>query len=111
MTTAEKIDVGANRHGGVRAYRAGCRCTACCDGQQQRLERDRGRGTPDGDVVDTYTFGFTCPNCGGPVQHINSSKPSPVGARSTALNKCTRTGCRRTWQLVVVVLPVGKDDK
>lgn len=111
MTVAEKIDVGAHRHGGMRAYRLGCRCTDCCKGHEQRLDRDRGRGTPDGELVDTYTFGFTCPNCGGACHHINSSRPSPMGARSTALAKCSKSGCRRTWQLIVVVQPVGKEDR
>ena len=112
MTVAEKIDVGACRHGGLRAYRMGCRCKDCCDGNEQRLSRNRGLGTPDGPIVEEYTFGFCCPNCGAACQHINSSQPRPdLNQRSTALAKCTRTGCRRTWQLILVVQPVTGADK
>lgn len=112
MTTAEKIDVGACRHGGMRAYRMGCRCTECCDGHEQREDKRRGAGTPDGPLVDQFTFGFTCPNCGSAGHHINSSRARPeLNERSTALVKCARTGCRRTWQIIAVVQPVTGADK
>ena len=112
MTVAEKVDVGACRHGGVRAYKIGCRCTDCLDGHERRLDRDRGRGTPDGELVDTYTFGFTCPNCGGLCHHINSSRARPeLNERSTALAKCAKNGCRRTWQIILLVQPVTAADK
>lgn len=111
MTVAEKIDVGACRHGGLRAYKAGCRCTDCVDGHEQRLDRQRGKGTPDGPVVEEYVFGFTCPNCGDLCQHVNSSKArADLNQRSTALAKCIRNGCRRTWQLILVVQPVTGGD-
>jgi len=112
MTVGEKIDVGACRHGGMRAYRQGCRCTECCAGHEQREDRRRGAGTPDGELVDSYTFTFTCPNCGGLSHHMNSSRPRPdLNQRSTALAKCARNGCRRTWQLILVVQPVTGADK
>jgi len=112
MTVAEQIDVGACRHGGMRAYRMGCRCQTCVDGHEQREDRRRGAGTPDGEPVDTYTFTFTCPNCGDPCHYMNSSRPRPeLNERSTALAKCSRTGCRRTWQLILLVQAVTAADK
>ena len=105
-------------HGTAYGYKKGCRCEDCKAAAATTRNAARARRRAGGvNQLDAepgtstqFVFGFTCPNCGSACEHQNSSRPHPdLNARSTALVRCCRTGCNRTWQLIVTVVNPNRD--
>ena len=50
-----------------------------------------------------YFFTVTCPQCGGPVDHVADGRPI-AGTEASAVCRCAR--CDRHWHVLTTVRPV-----
>lgn len=46
-----------------------------------------------------YLFGASCPRCGSPLVHENSSPSLDAGRRAFAIGKCPKDRCWRRYEL------------
>lgn len=107
----ETVDIGRLSHGTQKAYRKGCRCDLCTDTYVRTRAEERKRRT--GNLVERpvphLVVPFRCPNCGAMCTHVNSSKPAPLGSRTTAVMRCFAARCNRSWQIIATVVPLQGD--
>jgi hypothetical protein len=60
-------------------------------------------------AAGAYGIWTDCPACGGAVEHVTGSVPTPVlNTRSSAIVRCTDPVCGRSWELVVTLAAVGR---
>lgn len=57
--------------------------------------------------MSAYTFSLSCPRCGGDVAHQVTGRPTDLGMRATAVVRCTRNSCHRTWQIITELVTCG----
>ena len=89
------------RHGTSGSYRSGCRCDACVSWNRERSGRYR---ELDRDLQPvTLGLPVSCATCGGPVSILAPGRPSVSGTETSAVVKCGRPGCSRSWRLSVVL--------
>jgi hypothetical protein len=86
---------------GISAYRQGCRCAVCRKAKSGA--ESRRRAEPDAPLVSKLEFDVSCFYCGAEVHHENSSRPTEVGTRSTAVLRCS--SCRRRWMILLTGHP------
>ena len=53
--------------------------------------------------ITGYWFAFTCPHCGGEVDHVADGRPI-AGTEASAVCRCAR--CDRHWHVLTTVRPV-----
>lgn len=55
----------------------------------------------------TWRFGATCPQCGSPLEPRATGIPTDLGTEVNASAQCTKTHCKRHWQLHLRLIPMS----